>query len=102
MRWRKLVWITVVATFILGCSVFAIVQDPRGPVRDEPSFEPRIGYTGMPSDPRLVHMIARAERDYSLFPIRGHRGKLHLNQTYLEGDDRVWISFEPHARSAGH
>ena len=94
MSWRKLVWIAVVATFILGCGVFAIVRILAVPVRDEPSFEPRIGYTGTPSDPRLVHMIARAERDYSLFPIRGHRGKLRLNQTYLEGDDRVWISFE--------
>jgi len=91
---RKFLWIAVVTTFILGCGVFAIVQMLAVPVRDEPSFEPRIGYTGIPPDPRLVRMIARAERDYNLFPIRGHRGKLRLNQTLLEGDDRVCISFE--------
>jgi hypothetical protein len=91
---RKFLWIAVVTTFILGCGVFAIVQMLAVPVHDEPSFEPRIGYSGMPSDPRLMHMITRAERDYNLFPIRGHRGKLRLAQTLIEGDDRVCISFE--------
>jgi len=67
---RKFLWIAVLTTFILGCGVFAIVQMLAVPVRDEPSFEPRIGYTGIPPDPRLVRMIARAERDYNLFPIR--------------------------------
>ena len=89
---RKLIYAAFVAMLLLVVAAFAIAHAMAVPVRDEMSLDPPVGWSTVPPDMRLIPMIARAERDYRWFPIAGHRGKLRLAHTYLQGD-HFWILF---------